>query len=143
MRYHDEVHVLLLEDDEVDARAVRRAFERSGITNPLILAGNGIEGLQILRGDADTPPLPRPYLILLDINMPRMNGLQFLRELRQDPTLQDSIVFVLTSSDADRDIVAAYAQHIAGYIVKQDVGEGFIRLVQLIERFQITIRFPT
>ncbi len=142
MAYDDEVHVLLLEDDELDVRAVRRAFEKNGITNDLTVATNGIEGLQILRGEGGRRPLPRPYLILLDINMPRMNGLQFLEELRLDPVLRDSIVFVLTSSEADRDIVAAYAQNIAGYIVKRDVGEGFLRLVQLLNSFRITIRFP-
>lgn len=142
MAYDDEVHFLLLEDDELDVRAVERAFNKHGITNPLTVAANGLEGLEILRGKDGCPPLQRPYLILLDINMPRMNGLQFLEELRKDDALRDSIVFVLTSSDADRDIVAAYAQNIAGYIVKRDVGEGFLHLLQLLTMFRITIRFP-
>jgi CheY-like chemotaxis protein len=74
--------------------------------------------------------------------MPRMNGLQFLQELRGDSSLSDSIVFVLTSSRADEDKAAAYEKHIAGYLVKPDTGNGFIRAVQMLERFVLSVQFP-
>ncbi len=135
-------HVLLVEDDDIDARAVKRGFERQKIGNAITHARDGIEALEFLRGENGRERLPRPYLILLDINMPRMNGLEFLATIREDPELETSIVFVLTTSDDDRDIVAAYASHVAGYILKEDVGEDFLRLVQMLERFFITIHFP-
>ncbi len=93
-----EVSILIVDDDEIDTRAVERALRQQRIVNPVYRAGNGQEGLAMLRGEGGRQKVPRPYLILLDLNMPRMNGLQFLQELRGDSSLSDSIVFVLTSS---------------------------------------------
>jgi len=99
------LNVLLVEDDDVDVMNVRRAFKKNHIANPLWVAGNGLEALEILRGDE----MPRDRrLILLDLNMPRMNGLEFLRELRADPELHGTPVVVLTTSDDERDRVEAY-----------------------------------
>ena len=93
-----EVSILIVDDDEIDTRAVERALRKQRIVNPVYRAANGQEGLAMLRGEGGRQKVPRPYLILLDLNMPRMNGLQFLQELRGDSSLSDSIVFVLTSS---------------------------------------------
>ena len=101
------VKVLLVEDDEIDQMAVKRAFKRAGIENEMIIANDGVEALEVLRGDGDED-FGAPYIILLDLNMPRMGGLEFLQELRQDPLLNRSIVFVLTTSDDETDIAAAY-----------------------------------
>lgn len=90
------VHLLLVEDDEVDAEAIKRAFRKRRIANPFTVVRDGIEALEVLRGEDGREPLPRPFLILLDLNMPRMSGLEFLRETRQDPELRDAIIFVLT-----------------------------------------------
>ncbi len=142
MAQADDVHILLIDDDEVDVRVVKRAFQKQKLANPIRVATDGIEGLEALRGQNGWPPLPRPYLILLDLNMPRMNGLTFLQELRCDPDIQDSIVFVLTTSDDDNDKVAAYQQHVAGYLLKNDVSHEFLHKVQMLEQFWLSIQFP-
>jgi CheY-like chemotaxis protein len=137
-----EVSILIVDDDEIDTRAVERALRNQRIVNPVYRAANGQEGLAMLRGEGGRQKVPRPYLILLDLNMPRMNGLQFLQELRGDSSLSDSIVFVLTSSRADEDKAAAYEKHIAGYLVKPDTGNEFLRAVQMLERFVLSVQFP-
>jgi CheY-like chemotaxis protein len=139
---YQDVAILLVDDDEVDVRAFRRALQKQQISNPVINACDGIEALKILRGEEGHAKLPRPNLILLDINMPRMNGIQFLQEIRKDPGLTDSIVFVLSTSANDEDQTAAYKQHIAGYLLKAEAGENFIKVVQMLEKFVITVQFP-
>lgn len=137
------VNVLLVEDNVIEQEAVRRAFKREHIGNPIITAVDGIEALALLRGgNGGAEALPRPYLILLDLNMPRMNGLEFLTELRADPELRDSIVFVLTTSRSDEDRVASYNLNVAGYIVKSDVGAGFVRLLGLLDHYWRIVEFP-
>ena len=115
-----EVTILVVDDDELDVRATKHALRQQAIGNPVQVAANGVEALALLRGQGPAPPLlRRPYLILLDLRMPRMNGLQFLDEVRGDPALRDSLVFVVTTSDSDRDIDAAYRHNVAGYILKK------------------------
>jgi CheY-like chemotaxis protein len=135
------VNILLVEDDEVDVMAIRRAMKRSKISNPVHVAGDGLEALEQLRA-VDETAIPRPFIILLDLNMPRMNGLEFLEELRQDEALQDSIVFVLTTSDSDRDRVAAYRKNIAGYVLKSNVGDQFIQLLSMLDSYWNVVVLP-
>ena len=98
------VNILLIDDDEVDCMNVQRAFKKSSILNPLFIAHNGVEGLDMLRGTNGFPKVdPLPRIILLDINMPKMNGLEFLKELRADKELHNISVFVMTTSNDDRD----------------------------------------
>jgi len=137
----NEVHILLVEDDEVDAEAVTRAFLKHKIANPIIRAGDGLEALGILRGEG-VAAMPRPYIILLDLNMPRMNGLEFLQELRDDDALTDSVVFVLTTSDDERDKTAAYKTHIAGYVLKSKAREDFSRLIELMDCYWKIVELP-
>jgi CheY-like chemotaxis protein len=136
------VHVLLVEDDEIDIRAIKRGFSRNHIVNPITEARDGIEALEILRGENGQSPMPRPYIVLLDLNMPRMNGLEFLEEIRKDPKLHDTIVFVLTTSDDDLDIFSAYQKHISGYLLKSKVGEDFVHLVGMLKHFVIMVQLP-
>lgn len=136
------VNVLLVEDNEVDREAVRRAFARHRIANPIHDAVDGVEALDLLRGTNGKERLPRPFLILLDINMPRMSGIELLRELRADPDLHDSIVFVLTTSKSDEDKLAAYGANVAGYIIKSDVGAGFVGLINLLDHYWKIVEFP-
>lgn len=114
------INILLVEDDEVDVMNVKRAFKKYKITNPLFLAGNGIEALYMLQSQNGEPPLvpENRRLILLDLNMPKMNGLEFLQELRQKEELKRTPVIVLTTSDEDRDRIEAYNLNVAGYILK-------------------------
>lgn len=138
----EDVHLLLVEDDDIDVRLITRAFQKHKIANPITVVRNGIEALAILRGEGENPPLPQPSLILLDLNMPRMGGIEFLTALRQDHALRGSVVFVLTTSEDDRDKVAAYQQNIAGYLLKSAVGQGFLEVVGMLEQFVITVQFP-
>jgi len=138
-----EAKILIVDDDEIDIRAVKRGLSKAGITNTIVEARDGIEALEIMRGTDEKEALAEPYIVLLDLNMPRMGGLDFLRELRKDAALHHHVVFVLTTSDLDRDQAAAYEMIIAGYITKQDAGRDFVNLVHMLERFLITVRLPT
>ena len=136
------VHVLLVEDDEIDAEQMVRSFRKLKIANPITIVNDGYEALNTLRGANGYIRLPRPYIILLDINMPRMNGLEFLRAIRQDDELQRSIVFVLTTSKNEEDIVAAYASHVAGYFLKAQCAESFLALPVMMRNYWRIVDFP-
>jgi len=136
------VHILLVEDDDIDAEAVMRAFRRNKVANPFHIARDGLVALDMLRGHNGQEKLPRPFLILLDLNMPRMSGIEFLGELRSDPDLRNSLVFVLTTSKRDEDIVSAYDKNIAGYLVKSEVFDDFMELINLLESYWRVIEFP-
>ena len=102
------VNLLLVDDDEVDVQGLKRAFAKSRIGNPITVARDGIEALEFLRGENGRPQLPKPHLILLDLNMPRMNGLEFLKEIRADEDLKKSVVFMITTSKGEEDKARAY-----------------------------------
>lgn len=142
MSAYQDITILHVEDDEIDQLALKRAFEKMGITNQIRVAKDGLEALKVLRGENGQEKITAPYIILLDLQMPRMNGMEFLRTLREDPELKQSIVFVFSTSTTTRDITQAYEHFIAGYISKQDAGKDFIELVQLIEKFKMTVHLP-
>jgi CheY-like chemotaxis protein len=131
------LNILLVEDDEVDIMTVQRAFKKGNITNPLYLAGNGIEALALLRDTPQQPSLipPDRRLILLDLNMPKMNGLEFLQELRADPTIRHIPVVVLTTSNEERDRVQAYNLNVAGYILKPVTFSTFVDLMITLNKY--------
>ena len=137
-----DVNILIVDDDQVDVRAIKRGLEKEKVANPVFTACDGVEALQMLRGQNGHDKLPRPYLIMLDLNMPRMNGIEFLQQLRDDPALTDSIVFVLTTSASEEDQASAYKEHIAGYLLKSEAGENFLKVVRMIEAFVLVVRFP-
>ena len=132
------VNVLLVEDDEVDVMAIRRAFEKRKLLNPIHVAHDGVEALELLAASA----IPRPYVIILDLNMPRMNGIEFLQALRQDPNHRDAVVFVLSTSPAAQDQKAAYQANVAAYIEKSDVGKSFAGLMNLLESYWELVKLP-
>lgn len=136
------IQILLTEDDEVDAEALARSFQRANISHQITIARDGLEALDILRGREGYPRLPTPYLILLDINMPRMNGIEFLAALREDVGLRSSVVFVLTTSDSYEDKIAAYNYFVAGYILKHRAGDSFSELVAMLDQYTQLIEFP-
>lgn len=136
------IHILLVEDDDVDAEMVLRACRRQEIDNPFIIARNGVEALDYLRGSGGQQRLPRPYLILLDINMPRMNGIEFLQEMRRDEDLKRSIVFVLTTSNNDEDKLAAYNEQVAGYLLKSNTADDFHHITRLLNSYRCVVEFP-
>ena len=136
-------NIFLVEDDEVDVMNVQRAFKKNNITNPLHIAGNGLEALIMLRGDGNLPSIPRERrLILLDLNMPKMNGIEFLRELRADLELRPIPVIVLTTSNEDRDKVEAYNLNVAGYILKPVTFSRFVEAVGTLNQYWTLSEMP-
>lgn len=126
------LNILLVEDDEVDVMNVKRAFEKAHITNPLFVANNGLEALEKLRS-RDIPNYRR--LILLDLNMPKMNGIEFLRELRKDPELCSLPVVVLTTSRMDQDRIESYQLNVAGYLLKPVTFATFCELMVTLNKY--------
>jgi len=138
------LHILLVEDDDVDAEAVIRAFKKEQLSYPFTVVTNGLDALILLRNES-TEALclrSRPHIILLDLNLPRMNGIEFLQELRADEALKDTIVFVLTTSNRYEDKVAAYNNQVAGYILKTEAGKDFTDMVTLFKCYEAVVEFP-
>ena len=132
------INILLVEDDEVDVMNVKRAFKKNNITNPLTVKHDGIEALKTLRdGEVDFP-----CIILLDLNMPRMGGIEFLKEIRADEDLKKLTVFVMTTSNQDNDKVDAYNLNVAGYILKPLSMENFIAAVATLKSYWQLCEFP-
>jgi len=138
------IHILLVEDDEVDVMNVKRAFKKGNITNPLYVANNGVEAFVKLRGDENSSPsIPSARrLILLDLNMPRMGGIEFLQELRADPGLKHIPVIVLTTSNADQDRVQAYNLNVAGYLLKPVTFSAFVEVVITLNKYWTLCEIP-
>jgi CheY-like chemotaxis protein len=136
------LHILLVDDDEVDVMNVQRAFKKNNIINPLYVANNGLEALALLRGQG-TAAIPGPRrLILLDLNMPKMNGLEFLRAIREDPELRPLTVVVLTTSDDERDRIEAYNLNVAGYILKPVTFTAFVEAMATLNKYWTINEFP-
>lgn len=136
------INILLIEDDEVDVMAVKRAFRELKIANPLTEAKDGIEALEILRGVNGYIMIPRPLIILLDLNMPRMGGMEFLDELRKDPDLHRCIVFIMTTSADEQDRVRAYDKNVAGYVLKHDPGRSFMDAIAMLQHYWRVVELP-
>ena len=133
------LNILLVEDDEVDVLNVRRAFQKNHITNPLFVASNGLEALEQLRGHS----IPRDRrIVLLDLNMPKMNGIEFLRELRQDPELKATPVVVLTTSNDERDRIEAYNLNVAGYLLKPVTFSNFCEVMTALNKYWALVELP-
>lgn len=113
------MHILLVEDDEVDAEVVARVLRREKIGNPFFLARDGVEALDLLKSDS-CPQLP--CLVLMDINMPRMDGFQLLAEMRKQDDLKENVVYMLTTSGREQDRQKAQSMSAAGYITKENIG---------------------
>jgi CheY-like chemotaxis protein len=136
-------NIMLVDDDQVDVMNVQRAFKKNNITNPLYIANNGIEALDMLRGtEGRNKVTPIPRIILLDINMPKMNGIEFLKELRSDPVLHSISVFIMTTSNDDKDKFDAYNLNVAGYIVKPVSFEKFVMAVSVLNSYWKLCEMP-
>jgi len=133
------LNILLVEDDELDVMNVKRAFDRNKIANPLWVAGNGVEALRMLR-DGEIPKERR--LILLDLNMPKMNGIEFLRELRADEELRLTAVVVLTTSNDERDRMEAFGMNVAGYILKPVTFVSFVETMATLNKYWTLVELP-
>jgi CheY-like chemotaxis protein len=135
-------HLLHVEDDDICLMGLNRAFRAARISNPISFAHDGIDALEMLRGINGHNRLPRPFLILLDLNMPRMDGIEFLNELRKDEDLKKSTVFVMTTSGADEDKVNAYNLGVAGYILKTNPANAFLEATLLLDTYWRVVELP-
>ncbi len=136
------LNILLVEDDDGDAKAVQRAFQKAKIANPIQRAVDGMEALDILKGRNGHAPLPSPNIVITDLNMPRMSGIQLLTAVREDAELHRSIVFILTTSKRDEDRFAGYDHNVAGYILKATAGHDFLNLISLMDCYWRIVEMP-
>jgi CheY-like chemotaxis protein len=134
--------VLVIDDDDVAAEAVVRGLHKHELHCPIVLAEDGQIALQILRAEHPTRRIAKPYLALLDLNMPRMNGFEFLHALRADPELRATLVFVLSTSGSDVDRARAYDENIAGYMVKAKLGPQLKGLANFLRDFSSIVLLP-
>ncbi|MDY6938479.1 MAG: response regulator [Cyanobacteriota bacterium] len=135
------INILLVDDDAVDVMTVRRAFKKSKVKNPLYVASNGLEALEMLQPSQGEIPASR-RLVLLDLNMPKMNGIEFLKALREDPELHKIPVIVLTTSDREQDRQQAYNLNVAGYIVKPMTFGEVVDVMSALDRYWKICEFP-
>ena len=134
----NQLAIVLVEDDAIDVMNVRRAFAKNKLTNPIHEVQNGLAALALLRSGT----LPTRRLVLLDLNMPKMSGIEFLRELRADPVLRATSVVVLTTSNEERDKVEAYNLNVAGYLLKPVTFPSFVDLMATLNKYWALVEMP-
>jgi CheY-like chemotaxis protein len=137
----DCLNVLAVDDDDITAELVTRALGKFDRSYNVVAASDGAAGLAVLRGEG-AAGMPAPCLVLLDLNMPRMDGFELLAAIRSDPLLAQTVVFVLTTSDDESDIVRAYRLQIAGYMTKSTIGPRYERLASVIDDYASAVKFP-
>jgi two-component system, chemotaxis family, response regulator Rcp1 len=133
------IEILLVEDNSGDVRLTREALGEAHVRNNLSVAKDGAEALAMLRHEPQYGEAPRPDLVLLDLNLPKLDGRQVLAEMKNDPNLRRIPVVVLTTSKAEEDVLRSYDLHANSYITKPVDFEQFIKVVQSIEQFWLTI----
>jgi CheY-like chemotaxis protein len=133
------IDILLVEDDPGDVLMTREAFEHHKIRNALHVVSDGVEALEFLHPEGAFAAAPRPGLILLDLNLPRKDGREVLGEIKRDPGLCTIPVVVLTTSEAEEDILRSYELHANAYVTKPVDFEKFIEVVRKIDDFWVTV----
>jgi CheY-like chemotaxis protein len=137
------IHVLLVEDDPGDVLMTREAFEDTKVVNELHVVNDGVEALAFLRKKGRYAAAPTPDLILLDLNLPRVDGRQVLASVKADPLLRQIPVVVLTTSEAEEDVLRSYELHANAYVTKPVDFERFIEVVRKIDEFFVSVvRLP-
>ncbi|HKT84546.1 MAG TPA: response regulator [Novosphingobium sp.] len=134
--------VLVVDDDDVALEGVLRSFRKYEVPCHALTTGDGKEALSILRGTHPAKAIETPVIVLLDLNMPGMDGFQFLEAVRADAELRRTVVFVLTTSSRDQDRFRAYDEQVAGYMVKSAVGPQFALLAEFMTEYTRTQRLP-
>ncbi|KZM38976.1 chemotaxis protein CheY [Marinomonas sp. SBI22] len=132
------ITILLIEDDDVDAIGINRSFVKAGLKNEIVRAKNGKEALHLLKMGV----VGYPFIILLDLNMPMMDGLEFLTYLREYEKFKQSIVYVLTTSKSEQDIALSFDKNVAGYFIKNEVGTGYDSIVEFLGSYMKIAHFP-
>ena len=141
MNISTDITILMIEDDEVDVMAFQRAIKKANMTNPVFYASNGLEGLMYLRGENGKPKVEQPCVILLDLNMPKMNGFEFLEVIRADDKLKDLTVFVLTTSILEKDKAKVEHYAVAGYLVKSELSKSFASVIENLTAYWDSMHF--
>lgn len=139
MAQHRPIEILLVEDNPGDARLTREALDEGRLLNNLHHVKDGVEALAFLKREAGHKEAPTPDLMLLDLNLPRKDGREVLAEIKQDPRFKKIPVVVLTSSEAEQDILRSYELHANCYITKPVEFEKFLNIVRLIEDFWLQV----
>lgn len=134
----DKVNIFIVEDDAIDIMAIRRSLENVNIIGSIYVAKDGIEALEKLRAGN----IPPPYIILMDLNMPRMNGIDCIKEIRLDPHLKQAIIFALSTSKDEKDKFQVYNCNVAGYIIKCDAGDNFDMAMRMLEQYLKVVELP-
>ncbi len=141
---YDPIRILLVEDNQGDVILIKKAFSDAKISNKLAVCRDGQEGLEYLRKEGVFQDAQKPDLILLDINMPRMNGLELLEIIKKDPVLGVIPVVILTTSESEEDILKSYQLHVSSYIRKPVEFVEFLEAVQHIQEYWFSIvRYPS
>ena len=137
------IEILLVEDDEGDVLLTTEALEASKITNVMNVARNGEEALRFLRREEGYEHAPRPDIVLLDLNLPRVDGRQVLAEIKADDDLRRIPIIVLTTSEAEEDVLRSYDLHANAYVTKPVDFDRFLQVIQSIDEFFVTVvRLP-
>jgi CheY-like chemotaxis protein len=131
--------ILLIEDDDVDVMTVKRALKDLKVSNELITAGDGEEAIQHLRSKSAT----KPCIVLLDLNMPKMDGTEFLKIVKADKALKKIPVVILTTSNSDRDVIDSFERGAAGYMVKSVDYEKFVETIRAIDQYWTLSKLPS
>jgi CheY-like chemotaxis protein len=135
----DEIHVLLVEDDPGDVLMTQEAFEHHKLRNQLHVVPDGVEALAFLRREGEHADAPRPGLVLLDLNLPRKDGREVLQEVKADESLRSIPIVVLTTSQAEEDILRSYDLHANAYVAKPVDFERFIEVIRQIDDFFVSV----
>jgi len=141
-RSMNPVNLLVVDDDMVSVMAIKRTLKKLRIVNPVHVATDGREALDFLQDCVTEDGRLPPFLVTLDLNMPRMNGHEFLETVRDDPVLNRIVIFVLTTSDMPGDVIQAYEKNVAGYIVKDDLGNSFLKAFEMLEAYCRIVELP-
>lgn len=137
------INFMLVDDDEIDIKDIQRTFKKNNINNPLHVATNGVDALNKLLGiNGEKKLKPTPKIIILDINMPKMNGIEFMKNIRTNKKLKSLLVFILTTSNSEKDKIDAYNLNAAGYIVKPFQVSEFMEMISSLHHYWNLLEFP-
>ena len=136
------VELLMVDDDELDVELFKRSLKAQRIANPMSCCNNGEDALEFLKA-RNASKNRTPLIVLMDINMPRMNGIECIRKIREDQDLKKTVIFVMTTSEDDRDVLESYKLNVAGYLVKGKLGESFIDGITMLDQYWRVVELPT
>ncbi|WP_254824195.1 response regulator [Haloglomus halophilum] len=137
------IEILLVEDNPGDVQLTRKAFEDAGLVNNLHVVNDGVSAMEYLRQEGEYADADRPDMVLLDLNLPRKSGEEVLTEIKHDDDLKRIPVVILTSSDAEEDMIKTYNEHANAYLTKPVDFQGFLDVVSRVEGFWISVvEFP-